>query len=461
MFHDKSSGKLFLYFHLLTLFLFCFSASGIYADEKKKISLNECINVAIQNNSQIQGTKENWNKSMSSYRYAKAQRGLKTDAQFKTIERLKSDSSSDSQARIPGKDTDIGLFAGLYNYYYLYDAQKKQTEEAAKASLSLTRRENEKLTQEIIYSVKKAYYEYLLANDTLTLREQLLEKAKNKQKLVRTLYDNGMQPALDVTQADVSFNKAVLEYEKARNTERNLKSSLCTLMGVSDTDYGFCPVDKDVFPVLKYSSDELNRLAKSCSPELRLLSEKKNVARLNIETARAANKPSVFLTLGIGLENKALYLFHDEDGKFSDNFRSSNWEPVFSGTITASVPVYYSGAISAKVDGAVAEYNSLSYQEKNLLVTMKNSIESQYYSVTEQRKQIQMSLLIIENSEKHALLAKRSYENGAGSMLDYQTSEEGIINAQLGYLESVYQYYLTLASLSYTAGMSEDKICQK
>jgi outer membrane protein TolC len=448
-------------FSIIAFWIFLFSLTAVYADSRT-VDINECIDIALQNNPDILEIGEERKKSLADYQVARANRGIKVDGQLKTIERMRAETSSDPNARIPGKDTDIGIFAGLYSYYYLYDKKKEKSEEVAKVGVSLTKIESERIKEDVVYGVKKAYFEYLMAKDNLIMREKLLEKAKEKQKLVHTLYNAGLQPALDVTQMNVSYSQAMLDFERAKNDEKIHISSLYIAMGLQERgDIVFAQVEKEYLPEIKYSVEELNKLALLYSPELRIFKEKKKISRLNIEIAEAERKPSVFISIGLGLENKALYLFNDDKGEFSDNFNRNNWEPVFTTAITASLPVYYGGAIIANIDSAAVEYNRLVYQERGVQIKVRNNIERQYESINELKKQIQISKMIIENSEKHALLARRNYENGVTTLLDLQNAESGVINAQLEHLSCVYQYYMTLASISYTLGVGEEKICHK
>ena len=437
------------------------AGSPLYAGSKT-IDLNECVKIALQNHPGILESEEEKKEDVATYQSAKAQRGLKVDAQLKTVERLKSDSSSDDSVRIPGKDTNIGLFAGLYSYYNLYDAQKKKKEEAARTELAASKIDTDKVRDEIVFNVKKAYFEYLLAQDNLELRRRLMDKAKEKQVLTQKLYNNGLQPILDVTKANVALAQAMLNFEKARNEERSRKNSLYISMGVKERkDLVVVPVDKQNLPALKYNVEELNKLAELHNPDLRIIGLKKRISKLNIEIQKAQREPSVLITLGLGFENEALYLFNNGEGDFSDNFKTKNWGPVVTGTITASLPVYYGGGISAQIDKSVAQYNKLVYQERSVTLNMRSSIENTFEEISELKKQLHMSQLIIENSEKHALLAQRSYENGEGSLLALQNAEEGVLDAELGYLSSVYKYYLALATMSYTLGVEEGRLCLK
>jgi len=430
--------------------------------EPRTVTLDECISIALQNNPNIFETDEIRKKSLADYQVSRAQRGLRVDGEFKTIERMRSDSPADPNVRIPGKDTDIGLFAGLYSYYYLFDAKKKKAEEASRINITLTKIEAEKIKEDILYETKKTYYACLLAKDILLVHTKLLENAQEKQKLVKTMYNAGLQPATDLTQANVSYSQAMLNFEKSKNTSKTYLTSLYIVMGLRDMpDIVLADIEKENLPAIKHSPEELGKLALLYNHELRIINERKKISKLGIEIAQSQRKPSVLISIGLGMENKALYLFNDDRGTLGDNFATRNWEPVFTAAITASIPVYYGGAIVANIDSAIVDYNRLMYQERSAQIKIKNTIERQYESINEIKKQIQIAKMIIENSERHALFARKNYENGEASIMDLQIAEDKVIEAKIEYLDCIYRYYMSLAEISYTLGISEDNICQK
>jgi outer membrane protein TolC len=200
--------------------------------ESRDIDLNACIKIALENNPNIQASEEDRKIDTANYRIAKANRGLMIDGQVKTVERLDSDSSSDSDVRIPGKDTNIGLFAGLYGYYNLYDAKKEKKEKASKVQLAVSKIDSEKTRSTVVFNVKKAYFQYLLAFDTRELRKKLLDKSKTKQDLAQKLYNNGPQPIIDVRRANVALAQSSLNYEGHRMMRGRSKTN-CVLSWAS------------------------------------------------------------------------------------------------------------------------------------------------------------------------------------------------------------------------------------
>jgi outer membrane protein TolC len=68
---------------------------------------------------------------------------------------------------------------------------------------------------------------------------------------------------------------------------------------------------------------------------------------------------------------------------------------------------------------------------------------------------------MLENAEKHILLAKKTYESGAGTQLDLHDANVSLINAKIGYLKTKYDYLMTIARLSSIVGLGEDSLCKK
>lgn len=423
---------------------------------QRRITLNECLDIALQNHPDVFIAIENSKKSVAGYRTAVASKSILIDGELKTVEYTKPGASADTRFNIPGQDTDIGLFAGLSVVYNLYDAKKDLLTESAKVNIDISKIDRQKSLDNLTFNVKKAYYGYLQSKKTLELWEEIFEKNKRKANLARLLFENGSRPVLDVTKAELDMADAQLFYERAKNNERRMKQNLLNSMGLDQDDSrDFSPVEVEVFPELKYSLEDLYRLADIYNPMLRRTKLEKRIARLRISQERANHFPRVDLLLGLGFENKKLQLAEN----IADNFKTESWSPAFHGTIRAAVPVYSGGRISALVDSTTSDYNILSYKEKDILTVTKNVIRDHVRSLDEIMKQIELSLLIHDNAERHQLLAQRSYEYGNGSLMELQDAELSVIRARLGHLEAKYSYLQTLAALANTIGIGEDSIC--
>jgi len=443
------------YKSLAALFVCIFAAGNLHAGPRK-ITIRECVNIALQNHPNIMMSIEDRKNAVANYKLVNAKRNILVNGEMKTVEYLKSSSSANEAFNIPGKDTNIGLFAGLTASYNLYDSKKRQEKDQARISIDLSKIASNKIKDDIVLNVKKTYYEYLIAKENTRLRKQLADKFADKLKLARSLFRNGQRPILDVSKAEMGHAEAMLNYERAKNKESIKKVELYTSMGIKDLSIDIEPVDIKEMPELKYSAQELFQLSQIYYPELRRMKLMKKIKKLNISVQKAARQPSIDMLFSLGYENKNLQGMSNVD----ENFQTRNWNPTFHGALKAYFPVYSGGAITARIESAVTQYNKVSYEELQVLNQVENLITAQYRILRELKEQIRMSGLVTSNAEKHLLLAQRSYENGTNTLLNLQDAEVSVIRAELGHVNARYDYLMIVSRLANIAGLSEDDICK-
>lgn len=440
---------------IILSFICISSASALFADSRA-VTVKECIDIALQNHPDYFISIEDQKKSISDYGVARSQKSLLINGEIRTIENDRDAETTTSGVKIPGKDTYIGLFAGITLYYNIYDARKDYEEEMAKTNIDMSKIKSHKTKLDISYRVKLAYYSYSMARNTLQIREEIFRKNEKKAVLARQMFEGGSRAILDVSKAEVDLADARLQYEIARNNERKMRMNLFHAMGLEDTeDLEIIPLDVVSLPAVTRTLDELYSMSRLYSPAIRIAVLEKRLAQMKISTETAAHYPKVDFQAGAGYE---LDRIRGAD-RIDENFTGDKWTPAFYGLFSVTIPIYSGGRISARVNSAESDYNKINYQEREVLVETKNKIRDSYRSLEEIRNQIGISELIIKNAERHLLLAQKSYDNGGGSLLELQDAELSVIRARMGYLEARYNYLMTLAGLSNIIGIGEESIC--
>lgn len=438
---------------ILLIFLLCTVAANA---DTRIITVKECIDIALQNHPDYFISIEDQKKSISDYGVARSQKSLIINGEIRTVENEKETETTSNGVKIPGKDTYIGLFAGLTLYYNLYDAKKDYEEDMAKTNIDMSKIKIHKARLDISYKVKIAYYSYSMARSTLVIREEIYRKNEKKSILAKQLFEGGSRPILDVSKAEVDLAEARLQYEMAKNNERKMRMNLFHSMGLEDTEnLDIIPQENDTLPGVVASFDELDSMSQLYSPMIRISVLEKRLAQMKISTETAAHYPTVGFQAGAGYELDRL---RGAD-EISNNFKGDNWTPAFYGLFVITIPVYTGGRITARIDSAESDYNKINYRAREVLVETRNQIRDSYRSLEEISRQMEISELIIRNAERHLLLAQKSYDNGGGSLIELQDAELSVIRAKMGYLEARYNYLMTLAKLSNIIGVGEESIC--
>ncbi|MDY6933521.1 MAG: TolC family protein [Spirochaetota bacterium] len=432
----------------------------------KEVTLNECIEIALQNHPELKAAEEDERKAKANYKIAQSKNKLLVNGEIKTIEFFEKEedaSGSDTVLDITGIDSDIGLFAGPTLTYNLIDPQRVGIENSTRLSIDLLKMNSVKVKKTIICNVKRSYYGYLFAKENSELMGKLVDKFKKKLQMAKALFKRGQRPILDVSKSEVDLADAKLEYEKAKNSENMMKIDLLVSMGIINDNIEFSPSSVDELPQLRFSLQELNKLAVDYYPEIQIARYIKEINKLNISAAKSARYPIVNLISSIGFFNRNIVNNDTVDDwkEIEENLKSDNWEGRLQIGITASVPLYSGGAIQANVDSSIAEYNKSIYIERNILIKMRAMIRNYFHSMNELVKQMEISKLIEDNARKHLMLAQKSYKNGIGFQLDIQDAEMAVLKAELSFIKARYDYLIMLANLSNVVGLGEEYLCIK
>ncbi len=436
--------------------LFFLICGGLLEAQPRTVTVEECVTIAVQNHPEIKAASENQAAAIANYHISRAGNSVIVDANAKTVEYLKQDRSP-GQVNIPGVDTTIGLFAGLGATYNLYDPRVSTSIDVARLSVDMAKINTVIVRNRVVLNVKKTYFNYGLAKESTIFREKLKDKYQEKLAKTRILHRIGQRSALEVSKAELDMESAKLDNERSRNNEASMRTNLLIAMGILDDNIEFSPIILQQFPELRYTVDELYNLAQANSIDIRSINMKKDLGKLNIEFQKSSRYPRVDIQAAFGFENRDL----QNREEIKSGIKGNNWEPTFHAGFTASMPVFSGGAITSKVDRSVAEYNSVLYEEKRLLLNVKSVIRTNYYLMVELTKQVDMSRLMADNAEKHLELTRRYYESGVSTQLEVRDAELSLLNAQLMSVKAQYDYLITLAELSHIVGLSEEQICKK
>lgn len=422
----------------------------------RKVTLEECKKIALDNHPDIKKATESHKKSLAELGVSRAMNRVQLNGEVKTIEILKEDASS-SELNVPGTDTLIGLFAGLTATYHLIDPKSSKIEDSKKLAVDAARIQMREIKNTVLLNVKKAYYGYLFARQNEKMRSRLLEKFESKLETAKILHKNGQRPILDVSKANVDYGNAKLAFMKARNHTMVMKNELLSSMGLVEEEIEIIPdigTDQVDLPDLRYGINELITLADTYSSEMQIARINKRLSKIQIEVERASRIPVVDVLASLGFENRSIM----ETNEYLDNMKGQKWEPTAHFGLKASIPIYNGGAIESKIDSAVAEYNKTLYTERGIKVKLNSTIRNLVNTINELQKQFEILELAQDNAERHMQLAQKSYENGVGTQLDLEDAELAVLNAQLNFIQAKSDYYITLAKLANVIGLDEDYI---
>ncbi len=460
-------------------------------EQKSRLTLQECLELAAQHNKQIEAAGFMKQKAEFDARSVKAGffpsltltgTGIYTPAEGK----YSSGSGMLPVFGMDGKPTgasaffpgiDLALEVGtLYSVgikleqpIYMggkirqgYKMQRLGSEIAA---------QNVKLTeQEVIVATSKAYANVVRANQMLGVakayNQLLVELMRNVEKAKK----HGMKSQNDVLKVRVKLNESELNVRRAENAGRLASMNLCHYIGYNLAS----KIEVDtLLPAVNYGSNVLygggyvndglyDTVAGSDSgnayrdgslgnsryagditarPEYIMLEKKSELARRNIALVRSEGLPQ------IGLMGQYGYL---QGFELNQKNLFGDWNYLVG--LKLSIPIYNFGNKANKVRSAKAAYNqALAEQEdKNQLLELEMVRAAN--NLNEAALELQLAEASVASANENLRVSRREYEVGVESLSNYLEAQTIWHQAQETLVDARVNRYLLL--IEYLKGIS-------
>lgn len=303
----------------------------------------------------------------------------------------------------------------------------------------------DKEVQNVAVRVATAYLEALLAQDQLEL--VLVQKAAYTTQLdaARKRFAGGAGVRTDIDEAQARMDLALAQELEARQHVGYSRRALQVLVNMPVTQ--LAPLDP---ARLQLTGPDPARLedwtarAELSSPELRSLQAQREVARQEIDKARAGHLPT--------LDAIAQWSRNQSD---SINNINTRYENKTIG-LQLNVPIYSGGYVSSQSRQAVAE---LERAEQSLEATRRDlalRVEREFRAITEGVLRIRALEQAVRSNDTLVNSNRRSFEGGSRTLVDILNAEEQRVIALRDLAQARYQYLLARVRLQALAGTGNE-----
>ena len=264
----------------------CWGQAGTTAP--RVLTLDECVKLAEKHNATLIAARESYNVAKSDVwpGWGKLLPGVSSRLAYSHSETwspgggyynpVTESIDSVPPGAVANKYYSASLSAGQswslggYNFYEI--KEKNASKNSARNSFELTR-------QELILSVKQAYFDVLKAKMLQAIQEKALSRASEQLKIAEARYELGAASYSDVLKAKVQYGDVKLALIGAENTSKLAKASLNSWMG-QDVDTQIDVEENLMVPEFGYSYDLALQEAMRDSPNM-------NSAKFDLKAAEA------------------------------------------------------------------------------------------------------------------------------------------------------------------------------
>ncbi len=469
-----------LLFTLLTLL--CFS---VLAQDKRLLTLEECINIAIENNLSVKRSELNLQSSQVDLLQAQAQRypsvnlngnfgynwgrgidpttnqftnqrinfnGVNGNASMPIINGLQVQNSINqnklaanaSQFDLQRSINDVSLSTALN---YLNVILNKELYENAKFQLESSKQQLERTKLLVESGALPLANELQLESQTATNEVNLINALNNLDLALLTLKQGLLLPPgdnIDVVIPEIEVNQSAIEnssiidiYETALANQPEIKSAE---LRVESAEKGLDVSKGGIYPSLSLSGGFSTNYSDAFQ-DVSVISATPTGETLPTTLELADGTPVFEQEFDVELQSETVPLSTQYDNNLSSQLSLNLRVPVFNGFQTRSQ------IQRSKIALQQAKINST--EQKNILY---QTIESAYRNALAASRTYTASQKQVESLEETYRAVENQYNNGAANFTDYQVAQNNLFQAQSDLSRSKYDFIFRQKILDFYLG---------
>ena len=296
---------------------------------------------------------------------------------------------------------------------------------------------------DLINQVTKAYYQLMLAQDSYEVLQGSYKLAEDNFNVVNAKYQQGAVSEFDKISAEVQMRSIKPNVISAANAVTLAKLQLKVLMGITadvdiKTDDNLTNYESMLFANQLKEEDmslENNTTMKQFELNMKLLEK-------NVKSLKTNFMPT--LSMSFSYQYQSLY-------NPNINFFDYTWSNSSSLMFNLSIPLYRASNFT-KVKSARIQMRQLDWNRIDTERKLNMQVVSYRNNMTASSEQVVSNKENVMQAEKAVQIAGKRYEVGKGTVLELNSSQVSLTQAQLTYNQSIYDYLVAMADLDQVLG---------
>lgn len=409
----KSAGTLFILFFMLLLSL---STAG--AQEKKVLSLDEAVSIALKENPGITVSEANIEISKALVRNMQAP--YYPDVYTRII--------------VPF----VGRESGFFLDQMIWDfGQTSNKVKSSKEQLKSTKFDSQASKEDIELNTIVSYYNVLSQTHLVESFEKKVTEGEKRFERAEGFYKAGRVSQTDVTKEEVNLGNSRMQLAAARNDLEIAQDSLMAAMGV-EGEFNYELVDTLNYEKKDIDLDDSIDKALDTRPELKSLKAQEASMKANLTASKRAFYPQLF--------GRTAYRFKGEGAE----------TPGFIAGVGLQFPIFDGFARSANVQDAKAKLMKSQAQIETTKVEITSEVKQLKLDLELAEENIHITEKTKESAEKSFLLAQERYRLERASELELAEAESLYSSSDAAYRQAIYNYNITAARLERAIGGTDE-----
>lgn len=411
------------------------SAQSSLSPTGKILTIEDAVQIGLQNHPRIKSASERIGSQA-------AVLGQQMSAYYPTVSlnnRYQTSQSSTNGGAAEASESyssQASFNMTLYNF-----GKREGNVQAARDTLSATKEDYTTTTQDIILSIKQAYYVYLGTQEVVRVRRETVRSRELLVRQARGFYEVGTRARIDVARAEANLYSAQADLIAAENNVKIAWVTLRNAMGSPRLPEQ--PVAPDSPEVeLSMNLAGARDIAFDSRSELKSFDAQRRSADQLIAVARRGHLPDLLFDASYGRRHVS-----NEPG-----LNTFPLQPTWSVGLNIVIPIFDGFRTTNRVEETLHNYYNIKAQEEDRRQQIALDVEQSYLRVVELQERINATDSAAKAAKENLDLAQGRYQVGVGSIIEVTDAETLYTEAQTTYIRTIYDYKIADAQLARAMG---------
>ncbi len=403
------------------------------------LSLEDAIDLALENNEDIQIALSNLEKARGRKKeaYASALPYLGVQASYtRNILRpviFFPNPETDEVMKIEiGEENDFLLNVHLQQALYAF-GRIGGAIEAADYYLRSAEAGSKAAERQAVLEVEEAYYQAVLAEEVLEINKLALQQARKHFEETQRKLRQEIAARFDSIRAEVEVKNREPGVINAENAIRLAHLNLKRLVGI-DRNVPLVLTDELRFESETYSLDDAIAEAYRIRPDVSALRLQVSMAEKVLQIQKRSNFPFLSLVGSYTLQGQESDKFFPPRNMFAKSLGVG---------LSLTFPLFDGFANRGRVTQARADYNTTRYSLQKVEKAVAMQIQQLFDVLRAEEENLKSQAATVSMAEEAYRLALVRYKNGLSTSLELEDTELALTSSRLNYLEAVFRYVIT------------------
>ena len=423
--------------------LFLIAFSSVFAlSAQQQYTLQECIEIALENNRNIK--QQELNKEQKEIAYSQARTDLLPNLNASAGQNFvfgrsigydnvyQNTNSSQTSFNI---GSNITLFDGLRMKYNI---------DARKAEMFISEADLQKIQDDIVMSVSTAFMQVLMNKELLQISNEQIELTQTNLQRLNELVNSGKVARgelyeIEAQQAKEEFNQI--------QAENNLKLSLLDLAQIMEIENFenfdvVVPNDILVDEDILLSPNTIYEAALIVRPEIRGAQYRVESSQKEIMIAKSAYYPS--LSFGASMGSGYYNMNGRDNASFGTQLKNNRSTSL---GFSLSIPIFNKFQVRNRVKSAQLALENSRIEVDKTKIALRKKIEHAYYNAIGAESRWEAAQKSEVARKEAYRFAEQKYENGRGTSYELSQAKSNLANVLSDQAQAKYEYVFRLKIL--------------